>query len=69
MIDDDTLAALKDDPIAFWAPHFARVLQVLDAAGAKAIGFDYLYLVSAEGWLKKLRITSYNVCYTKLLRS
>jgi adenylate cyclase len=54
VIDDDTLAALKDDPIAFWAPHFARVLDVLEAAGAKVVGFDYLILVSAEGWLKKL---------------
>jgi adenylate cyclase len=54
VIDDDTLAALKDDPLAFWAPHFARVLEVLDAAGAKVVGFDFLYLVSAEGWLKKL---------------
>jgi len=54
VIDDDTLAALKDDPIAFWAPHFARALDVLEAAGVKVVGFDYLYLVSAEGWLKKL---------------
>jgi adenylate cyclase len=54
VIDDDTLATLKDDPLAFWAPHFARVLEVLDAAGAKVVGFDVLYLVSAEGWLKKL---------------
>jgi adenylate cyclase len=54
VIDDDTLAALKDDPIAFWAPHFARVLDVLDAVGAKVVGFDFLYLVSAEGWLEKL---------------
>jgi len=30
------------------------VLEVLDAAGAKVVGFDVLYLVSAEGWLKKL---------------
>ena len=56
VVDDDTLAALKDDPIAFWAPHFARVLEVLMRAGAKAIGFDFLYLVSAEGWLKKLEL-------------
>jgi adenylate cyclase len=54
VIDDDTLAALKDDPLAFWAPHFARVLDVLEQAGAKVVGFDFLYLVSAEGWLEKL---------------
>lgn len=56
VVDDATLAALKDDPLAFWAPHFARVLEVLMRAGAKAIGFDFLYLVSAEGWLKKLEL-------------
>jgi adenylate cyclase len=56
VVDDDTLAALKDDPLAFWAPHFGRVLDVLVRAGAKAVGFDFLYLVSAEGWLRKLEL-------------
>jgi CHASE2 domain-containing sensor protein len=23
-VDDETLLALKDDPLAFWAPHFAQ---------------------------------------------
>jgi class 3 adenylate cyclase/CHASE2 domain-containing sensor protein len=55
-IDDDTLAELKDDPLAFWAPHFARALDVLTEAGAKVIGFDLLYQVSAEAWLRKLKL-------------
>jgi len=54
VIDDDTLAALKDDPLAFWAPHFGRALEVLAQAGVRAVGLDVLYQVSAEGWLKKL---------------
>jgi len=54
VIDDDTLAALKDDPLAFWAPHFGRAMDVLARAGAKVVGLDFLYQVSAEGWLKKL---------------
>lgn len=53
-IDDETLAALKDDPLAFWAPHFAKALDTLSQAGVKAIGLDFLYQVSAESWLKKL---------------
>jgi adenylate cyclase len=53
-VDDETLLALKDDPLAFWAPHFARAIEVLNQAGVKVIGLDFLYQVSAEGWLKKL---------------
>jgi adenylate cyclase len=55
-IDDETLLALKDDPLAFWAPYFGRALQVLEQTGAKAVGFDVLYQVSAEGWLRKLNL-------------
>jgi len=56
VVDDDTLAALRDDPLAFWAPHFGRALDVLVRAGVKVVGFDLLYLVSAEGWLRKLEL-------------
>lgn len=55
-IDDETLAALKDDPLVFWAPHFGRVMNVLAQAGVKAVGLDVLYQVSAESWLKKLEL-------------
>jgi adenylate cyclase len=54
VVDDETLLALKDDPLAFWGPHFGRAIDVLSAAGVKAIGLDFLYQASAEGWLKKL---------------
>jgi adenylate cyclase len=53
-MDDETLVALKDDPLAFWAPHFGRAMTVLDQAGVKAVGLDFIYQVSAESWLKKL---------------
>ncbi|MBI3373926.1 MAG: adenylate/guanylate cyclase domain-containing protein [Betaproteobacteria bacterium] len=53
-VDDDTLLALRDDPLAFWGPHFGTAIDVLNRAGAKLIGFDFLYQVSAESWLRKL---------------
>jgi len=55
-IDDETLAALKDDPLVFWAPHFARVMDTLAQAGVKVVGLDVLYQVSAESWLRKLEL-------------
>jgi adenylate cyclase len=60
-VDDETLAMLKDDPLAFWAPHFARAIGALTQAGVKAIGFDFLYQVSAESWLKKLNLPESDV--------
>ena len=54
LIDDETLTALKDDPLTFWAPHFARAMNTLGRAGVKAVGLDVLHQVSAESWLKKL---------------
>jgi len=55
-MDDETLAALKDDPLAFWAPHFGGVMDVLTRVGAKAVGLDFIYQVSAENWLRKLNL-------------
>ncbi len=63
-MDDDTLAALKDDPLAFWAPHFGRAMDVLSQAGAKAIGLDFIYQVSAEAWLKKLNLPDSEISRT-----
>ncbi len=63
-MDDDTLAALKDDPLAFWAPHFGRAMDVLSQAGAKAIGLDFIYQVSAEAWLKKLKLPDSEISRT-----
>lgn len=53
-VDDDTFLRLKDDPLAFWQPHFARAMQVLEDAGAAVIGLDFVYATSAETWLKRL---------------
>jgi adenylate cyclase len=53
-VDDATLLALKDDPLAFWAPYWGQAIGTLVKAGAKAVGLDYLYMVSAESWLRKL---------------
>ena len=55
-VDDDTLVTYKDDPLAFWAPHFGQAMDVLTQAGAKAVGLDFIYQVSAESWLKKLKL-------------
>ncbi|OGA67760.1 MAG: hypothetical protein A3G81_11555 [Betaproteobacteria bacterium RIFCSPLOWO2_12_FULL_65_14] len=53
-VDDATLVALKDDPLAFWAPYWGQAIGTLMKAGVKAVGLDYLYMVSAESWLRKL---------------
>jgi len=55
-VDDDTLLLYKDDPLAFWAPHFARAMQTLTDVGVKSIGLDFIYAVSAEAWLHKLNL-------------
>ena len=55
-MDDATLVALKEDPLAFWAPYFGKAMDTLTAAGVKAVGLDFIYQVSAEGWLKKLNL-------------
>ena len=53
-MDDETLAALKDDPLAFWAPHFGLAMDTLHKLGVRAVGLDFIYQVSAENWLRKL---------------
>ena len=56
-IDDQTRLEHQDEPLVFWSPHFARALAVLRQAGAKVIGLDFLFSVSAESWLKRLKLT------------
>jgi adenylate cyclase len=53
-VDDATLLAYKDDPLAFWAPYWGQAFDVLSKAGVKVIGLDFIYTVSAEAWLRKL---------------
>lgn len=55
-VDDATLIEYKDDPLAFWAPYWAIAMETARKAGARAIGLDFIYTVSAEAWLKKLNL-------------
>ena len=55
-IDDPTRLEHQDEPLVFWSPHFARAIAVLRQAGARVIGLDFLFSVSAESWLKKLKL-------------
>lgn len=63
-VDDDTFLKLKDDPLAFWQPHFARAMKVLEEAGARVIGLDFVYATSAETWLKRLDLPDTQVSRT-----
>lgn len=54
-MDNETILALKDEPMVFWGPHLARAIEKMRSAGVKLIGLDYLMGVSPEGWLKKLK--------------
>lgn len=53
-VDDSTLLQHRDEPMAFWGPHFAEVIRRLRSAGAAAIGIDFLFSVSAESWLNRI---------------
>jgi adenylate cyclase len=54
MIDDPSLNARPDEPLAFWTPHLARALAALKAAGAKAVAVDFIFSGSPERWIEKL---------------
>jgi len=60
-VDDATLLAYKDDPLAFWAPYWGQAFDVLSKAGVKVIGLDFIYTVSAEAWLRKLELPDSNI--------
>jgi adenylate cyclase len=55
-LDETTLTEHPDEPLVCWTPHFARVIEILRAVGARIMGLDYLYYVSIEDWLKKLNL-------------
>lgn len=63
-IDDKTLLKFRDDPLAFWGPHFGKAISVLRQHGAKSIGLDFLFSVSAESWLKKVESTGSSISRT-----
>ncbi len=52
-IDEAALQARPDEPLAFWTPHVARALAVLQAVGARVVALDMLFSVSADAWLAK----------------
>jgi class 3 adenylate cyclase/CHASE2 domain-containing sensor protein len=60
-VDDATLLAYKDDPLAFWAPYWGQAFDALSKAGVKVIGLDFIYTVSAEAWLRKLDLADNNI--------
>jgi adenylate cyclase len=60
-VDDATLLAYKDDPLAFWAPYWGQAFDALSKAGVKVIGLDFIYTVSAEAWLRKLDLPDSNI--------
>jgi adenylate cyclase len=53
-VDDQAFLEHPDEPLVFWGPYFARVIEKVRGAGARVIGLDYLFSISAESWLKKL---------------
>lgn len=53
-VDQATLDAHPDEPLAFWGPHFARVTDRLHQLGATAVGLDFLLAVSPDNWLARL---------------
>lgn len=63
-VDDDTFDRLKEDPLAFWQPHFASAMKVLEQANAKIVGLDFTYATSAETWLKRLNLPESQVSRT-----
>jgi adenylate cyclase len=54
MIDDPSLNARPDEPLAFWTPHFARAAATLRAAGARTVAIDFIFSGSPESWIGKL---------------
>jgi len=56
-VDNQTLLEHQNEPLVFWGPHFARAIERIRQAGARIIGVDYLFTVSAESWLKGLELS------------
>jgi adenylate cyclase len=53
-VDDQAFLEHPDEPLVFWGPYFARVIGNVRRTGARIVGLDYLFSISAESWLKKL---------------
>jgi adenylate cyclase len=53
-VDNQTLLEHQSEPLVFWGPHFARVIENARKVGVRIIGLDYLFTISSESWLKNL---------------
>ena len=53
VIDDKALMQYRDDPVAFWTQHYAKAVSVLREAGVAVIGFDMIFGVSPEAWIRR----------------
>jgi adenylate cyclase len=60
MLDDPTLNARPDEPLAFWTPHFARAVGVLRAAGVKLVAIDFIFSGSPERWIEKMGLMGHD---------
>ena len=56
VVDNQTLLEHQNEPLVFWGPHFAQAIETIRRAGARVIGVDYLFAVSAESWLRTLEL-------------
>lgn len=56
VVDEESLARYPDDPLVFWPPLFAKAAATLREAGATVIGIDFLFSITPENWLNKLKI-------------
>ena len=54
MLDDPTLNERRDEPLAFWTPHFAKAVAVLRQVGVKVVAIDFIFSGSPERWIEKL---------------
>jgi class 3 adenylate cyclase/CHASE2 domain-containing sensor protein len=54
MLDDPSLNARPDEPLAFWTPHFAQAVGVLREAGVKLVAIDFIFSGSPERWIEKM---------------
>lgn len=56
VVDEPTLRAHEGQPLVFWTPLFARVIQTLRDVEASVIGIDFLFSISPETWMRSLDI-------------
>ncbi|MDP1605855.1 MAG: adenylate/guanylate cyclase domain-containing protein [Rhodocyclaceae bacterium] len=54
MIDDPSLNARPDEPLAFWTPHLAQALATLREVGVKLVAIDFIFSSSPERWIAKM---------------